>query len=183
MTGSDPVILVCTPRDSHSEEGLGIGTAIYWPQPHLAERLVGRGSGGYQAQVTADEVYCYYAERSDSEFICRPRRMKRLKIDLAEMVMRRGEDVNDQVARDARVGTAVMMRHYVKVTQPERRNASNRTFYRIAASLAPATAKRYGHLIAQASREELEQALQAAVEAKDWLRVSQLSVELNRRSG
>ena len=95
---------------------------------------------------------------------------------------RRGEDVNNQVARDARVGTAVMMRHYVKEADPERRNASNRTFYRIVASLAPETAKRYGHLIAQASREELEKALQAAVEAKDWLRVSQLSVELNNRS-
>ena len=96
---------------------------------------------------------------------------------------RRGEDVNNQVAQDARVGTAVMMRHYVKEDDPERRNASNRTFYRIAASLAPETAKRYGHLIAQASREELEKALQAAVEAKDWLRVSQVSVELNSRAG
>jgi hypothetical protein len=76
-----------------------------------------------------------------------------------------------------------MMRHYVKVTDPERRNASNRTFYRIAASLAPETARRNGHLIALASREELEQALQAAVQAKDWSRVSQLSVELNSRPG
>jgi len=37
-------------------------------------------------------------------------------------------------------------------------------------------------LIAQASREELEKGLQAAVEAKDWLRVSQFSLELNSRS-
>lgn len=95
---------------------------------------------------------------------------------------RRGEDLNDQVARDARVGTAVMMRHYVKLTDPERRNASNRTFYRIAASLAPETVKRYGHLIAQVPRDELESALQAAAEAKDWLRVSQISVQLNSHS-
>ena len=95
---------------------------------------------------------------------------------------RQGEDINDQVARDARVGTAVMMKHYIKETAPERRNASNRTFYRIAASLAPSTARRYGHLIAQTSREDLEKAIQAAVVAKDWSRVSQLSAELNGRS-
>jgi hypothetical protein len=94
---------------------------------------------------------------------------------------RRGEDVNDQVARDARLGTNVMMRNYVKLDDPERRSASNRTFYRIATSLAPATARRYGHLIAQASREHLERAIQAAVEAKDRQWVSQLSVELGSR--
>ena len=96
---------------------------------------------------------------------------------------RRGEDVNNQVAQDARVGTAVMMRHYVKEDDPERRNASNRTFYRIAASLAPETAKRYGHLIAQSSRVELEKALKDAAAAKDWLKVSQLSTELSNRAG
>ena len=53
-----------------------------------------------------------------------------------------GRNVNNQVARDDRVGTAVMMRHYVKEDDPERRNASNRTFYRIADSLAPETARR-----------------------------------------
>ncbi len=54
----------------------------------------------------------------------------------------------------------------------------------LARNRGPFQARRqYGHLIAQASREELEKALQAAVEATDWLRVSQLSVELSSRSG
>ncbi len=94
---------------------------------------------------------------------------------------RRGEDVNQQVARDARVGVDVMMRHYVKETDPERRGASNRTFFRIAASLPPETARRYGHLIAVRSREEMEQDIQEAIQAKDWERAAQLSAELAGR--
>jgi integrase len=91
---------------------------------------------------------------------------------------RRGEDVNAAVAHDARLGASVMMRHYVKETDPERRAASNRTFYRIAASLAPETAYRYGHSMNAKSREELETELQHAVHRKDYARVARLSSAL-----
>jgi hypothetical protein len=94
---------------------------------------------------------------------------------------RRGEDVNRQVARDACVGTGVMMRHYVKETDPERRGASNRTYHRIAASLSPDTARRYGYLTAVRSRTELESDLQEAVQAKHWERAAQLCAELAAR--
>src|SRR5439155_23458899 len=59
---------------------------------------------------------------------------------------RTGEDLNRQVAKDARVGEAVMLGHYVKESDPERRAESNRTFARIAASLPPSVAARYGHV-------------------------------------
>ena len=96
---------------------------------------------------------------------------------------RRGEDVNAAVARDARVGASVMMRHYIKEADPERRAASNRTFYRIAASLNPETVGRYGHRIAVKSREELEREIQDAVSRKDYQRVGQVSAELAGRRG
>ncbi|OAI41509.1 hypothetical protein AYO40_00300 [Planctomycetaceae bacterium SCGC AG-212-D15] len=50
---------------------------------------------------------------------------------------RRGEDINRQVAADARVGESVLMTNYVKETDEEMRQRSNRTFNRIMASLSP----------------------------------------------
>ena len=76
------------------------------------------------------------------------------------------------------LGASVMMRHYVKETDPERRAASNRTFYRIAASLAPETACRYGHAMNAKSHEVLETELKHAVQRKDYERVAQLSSAL-----
>ena len=59
---------------------------------------------------------------------------------------RSGEDVNRQVARDARVSESVLMTNYVKETDEQIRQMSNRTFYRILASLPPEVARRYGHV-------------------------------------
>jgi integrase len=95
---------------------------------------------------------------------------------------RSGEDINRQVAADARVSESVMMTNYVKETDEQLRQASNRTFARLVASLPAEVARRYGH--AEIGDEDLEQLLRAAIAAKDWLRVTGLSARLagQRRS-
>jgi integrase len=92
---------------------------------------------------------------------------------------RRGEDINRQVAQDARVGETVMMTAYVKETDDELRAKSNRTFARIVASLPPEVARRYGH--AEQPTTSLEKQLEAAVAAKDWDRVAALSTLMAKR--
>jgi phosphodiesterase/alkaline phosphatase D-like protein len=89
---------------------------------------------------------------------------------------RKGEDINRQVAADAKVSESVLMTSYVKETDEEMRQASNRTFHRILAGLPPEVARRYGHVEKTAS--DLEGQLKIAAAAKDWTRVAQLSAEL-----
>ena len=91
---------------------------------------------------------------------------------------RRGEDINRQVAQDARVGEAVMMAAYVKETDDELRARSNRTFARILASLPAEVARRYGHV--EQVPTPLEKQLAEAITAKDWDRVAALSGLLAR---
>ncbi len=92
---------------------------------------------------------------------------------------RSGEDVNRQVAADARPGEGVMMTNYVKETDEEMRQKSNRNYRRIAASLPPAVAKRYGY--EEASPKSLRDQLKAAVEAKNWDLAQRLTAELAKR--
>jgi hypothetical protein len=68
------------------------------------------------------------------------------------------------------------MTNYVKETDEEMRQRSNRTFQRILASLSPEVARRYGHLEAQPST--LEEQLQTAAELKNWTLVAELSSRL-----
>lgn len=89
---------------------------------------------------------------------------------------RRGEDLNRKVAADARVSEGVLMTSYVKETDEEYRQASNRTFCRILASLPSEAACRYGHV--EATTSQPEERLRAAVAANDWLLVAKLSAEL-----
>src|SRR5262249_54481181 len=89
---------------------------------------------------------------------------------------RKGEDVNRQVAADAKVSESVLMTSYVKETDEEMRQASNRTFHRILASLSPEVAPQYGY--AEAAGVDLEGQLKKAAAVKDWGRVAQLSAEL-----
>ena len=93
---------------------------------------------------------------------------------------RTGEDLNDRVAKDARLNTSVMLKHYVTEREEELRQASNRTFQRILASLPPQVATRYGHL-ADNGEIQLEMLLRAATEAQDWPRVGELAAELARQ--
>lgn len=92
---------------------------------------------------------------------------------------RSGEDINRQVANDARVSESVMMTNYVKETDVQLRQASNRTFNRILASLPAEVARRYGHVAD--SMNEVEDKLRAAIAAKDWSRVTELSACLARQ--
>jgi integrase len=96
---------------------------------------------------------------------------------------RRGEDINRQVAADARVGEAVLMTSYVKESDEEMRQKSNRTFQRIMASLSAAVARRYGHVDADSA--DLTRRLRVATEARDWPLVAAIASRLGqgRRPG
>jgi len=91
---------------------------------------------------------------------------------------RRGEDINRQVAADARVGEAVLMTNYVKETDEEMRQRSNRTFHRILASLTGEIAQRYGHV--EAEKTDLVARLADATAAEDWPLVAALAARMGR---
>jgi hypothetical protein len=92
---------------------------------------------------------------------------------------RKGEDVNRLVASDANVTTNVMMTNYVHETDEEYRQKSNRTFRRIAESLPPDVAERYGHV--QDSLDPLKQQLQQALASENWELAQRLTAELAKR--
>jgi hypothetical protein len=94
--------------------------------------------------------------------------------------VRRGEDINRQVAGDARVSESVLMTSYVKETDEEMRQSSNRTFARILASFPAALARRCGQ--AEQRQGDLEERLRKAVEAKDWQAAAELTARLARQS-
>jgi hypothetical protein len=91
---------------------------------------------------------------------------------------RRGEDVNRQVAEDARVSEGVMMAAYVKETDDELRARSNRTFNRIMASLPAEVASRYGHV--EQATTPLEGQVQAAIAERKWEFAAILTAQLAR---
>lgn len=95
---------------------------------------------------------------------------------------RTGEDINRQIAHDARVSESVLMPNYVKETDVEMRRRSNRTYERILASLSPEVASRYGHV--EAAPTTLEQQVEAAIASKDWRKAAELTARLaaERRS-
>lgn len=92
---------------------------------------------------------------------------------------RSGEDLNRQVAADARVGAGVMMTNYVKETDPEMRNRSNRMFARLAASLPPEVAIRYGYELAKV--DPLIQRLTEAIAAQNWALANAITADLAKR--
>ena len=71
------------------------------------------------------------------------------------------------------------MTNYVKETDEQLRQASNRTFARILASLPPHLAQRCGH--AEPPIEDLEGELKKAVEGENWLRAAELANKLAQR--
>ena len=93
---------------------------------------------------------------------------------------REGEDIDREVAADARVGESVLTTHYVTKSEAQLRAGSNRTFRRILASLPVEVATRYGH--EEPKSVGLEQRLQAAMDAKDWALVAELSAELAQQN-
>ncbi|HEU5116835.1 MAG TPA: hypothetical protein VFT74_09195, partial [Isosphaeraceae bacterium] len=94
---------------------------------------------------------------------------------------RSGEDLNRQVASDARLGVSVMLTSYVKESDEEMRAKSNRTYRRIAASLPPDVAERYGYV--ESGTDPLVERLKAAVARQEWGLVSKITAELQRREG
>jgi hypothetical protein len=92
--------------------------------------------------------------------------------------VRSGEDLNRQVAMDARVNESVLMTSYVKETDELLRQASNRTFARILASLPPDLARRCGHVEAS---ENIEEQIRRAIDRKDWPEAAKLTTRLARQ--
>ena len=92
---------------------------------------------------------------------------------------RSGEDVNLRVAADARLGRGVMMTSYERESDEEMRQASNRTYQRIVASLSPEVARRYGYVPPQ--RDLLAENLQEAVAVGNWALVERISAKLAKR--
>jgi len=90
-----------------------------------------------------------------------------------------GEDVNRQVATDARVGEGVMMASYTTLSDRKLRAMSNRTYRRILLSLQPEVAKRYGYVEGES---QLEEQVLAAVAVGDWKRVAELAARLASQS-
>jgi len=95
---------------------------------------------------------------------------------------RRGEDLNQQVAFDAKLSESVMMAHYVSVRDEELRQSSNRTYQRILLSLSLEVAVRYGYR-PDNKVADLERRLTIAARAKDWATVQNLAAELAHRTG
>jgi hypothetical protein len=89
---------------------------------------------------------------------------------------RRGEDITRQIASDTRVSESVLMTNYLKETDEEMRQRSNRTYRRIQASLSSEVAARYGYV--QDARSEMESQLRAAIDAKDWAIISEITKRL-----
>jgi integrase len=92
---------------------------------------------------------------------------------------RAGEDANQRVADDARLGERVMMTSYVQETDEEMRQKSNRTFERITNSLRADVALRYGFVPPKV--DPLVERLNAAAADQKWSLVASISAELERR--
>ena len=85
-----------------------------------------------------------------------------------------------QIAGDAMVSESVLMTNYVKETDEEMRQRSNRTYRRIQASLSPEVASRYGHV--QDARSEMESQLRAAIDKKNWAHVIEVAQQLQHQA-
>jgi integrase len=93
---------------------------------------------------------------------------------------RLGEDINRQLAADARVGEGVMMASYVRETDEQLRAASNRTYARIVAAFPAELAARLGFERPQPINPD-EEEIKKAVAARDWVRVAELTAKLAGR--
>jgi hypothetical protein len=89
---------------------------------------------------------------------------------------RRGEDVNQLVASDASLTTAVMMVSYAEETSEELQQKSNRTFRRIRASLPLDVSTRYG--AEESPFDRLVEQIDLARSREDWTEMARLSAEL-----
>jgi len=72
-----------------------------------------------------------------------------------------------------------MMTNYVRETDEQMRQMSNRTFQRIAASLPANVSKRYGY--DEPTPGTLQDRLKAAIRAQDWELAAKLSADLAKQ--
>ena len=94
---------------------------------------------------------------------------------------RSGEDVNRRVAEDARLGEGVLMTSYVKETDEQMREKSNRMFRRIANSLTAEVAARFG--FERKPMDCIAERLDRARAASDWKLVAALADQLAQQAG
>ena len=87
-----------------------------------------------------------------------------------------GEQISQEVAKDAGVGAQVMMTHYVRKEEPALHRASNTTYRRILASLPPEVASVYG--CTEINSNALQEKLAQAYAQKDWKLVARISSEI-----
>ncbi len=71
------------------------------------------------------------------------------------------------------------MTNYVKETDDQMRQKSNRTFRRIVASLPPKVAERYGYV--EKPKDLLQLNLEAALAVENWDLAARLAAELARK--
>lgn len=95
---------------------------------------------------------------------------------------RHGEDVNRLVAKDAKLNESVMTGYYTTEASEEFRQASNRMFQRIVASLSSEVAHRFGYQPDDKTLD-VKRRLAAATAAEDWSSVAKLAAELSQSSG
>ena len=89
-----------------------------------------------------------------------------------------GEDVNLEIAHDAKVSAAVLTYHYVKETDEQLRQKSNRTYRRILAGLPSEVAKRHGYTDIH---DGLEEKVKAALAERDWPLAAALTAQLAKQ--
>lgn len=87
-----------------------------------------------------------------------------------------GQSNNEEVASDAHLGSKVMMTHYTKAIDLERRDQSNRTYQRILNALPNNVAKIYGHQVSD--QEKIIEDLDRARRAGNWEEVGKLAQKL-----
>ena len=100
------------------------------PRPWTAEQV--------DAEFTPDRLGDWFFERivTWSRGLAKGHATTHIFRKTALQYARQGEDLNRQVAADARVSETVMMTSYVQVNDEELRQASNRTYSRILASIS-----------------------------------------------
>ena len=150
---------------------------IQGPHPHC-DRLI---ASQFSPDNLGDWFYRRLVEWSQS--LPRGRAYTHIFRKTSLQYAKSGEDVNREVAKDARLSESVLMTSYVKETDEDQRRASNRTYNRILSSLGPLVATRYGHPVQQRSREELEAAHAEATAAKNWSEAARIASELSEGWG
>jgi hypothetical protein len=83
-------------------------------------------------------------------------------------------------AEDAKLSDRVMMKSYVRESDPEMRQKSNRTYRRILLALSPDVARVYGY--SAPLNDDLVKRIEEAVAAQNWELVRSLSTSHSKKN-